>query len=259
MSGSSIRAADNLVAPGSQGNAATKQRLTALGSFGGQDSPVQSAAPGNAPAMFTGLVTDIGTIRHADHRNGLTRFEVDSGYAPETLARGASILHSGVCLTVIEIAPGPRGASFAVEVVPETLAKTVLGSWGAGTRINLEQSLRLGDELGGHFVFGHVDGVGEVVSVTPEGQSHRIRIRPPAAISRYFATKGSAAIDGVSLTVAAVLPDGDFEVAIIPHTWAVTTLGSLIPGARVNLEIDMLARYVARLIGADAPAARTMP
>jgi riboflavin synthase len=203
--------------------------------------------------MFTGLVTDVGTIRRAEHRNGLTRFEVESGYPLDDIAMGASIMHSGVCLTVVETGPGERGAWFAVEAVPETLSKTVLGGWAEGSRVNLEKSLKLGDELGGHFVFGHVDGVGEVVSVDPEGQSYRVTIRPPAAIARYFATKGSAAIDGVSLTVAAALPNGDFQVAVIPHTWDVTNLSALKAGSKVNLEIDMLARYVARMIGADAP------
>lgn len=203
--------------------------------------------------MFTGLVTDIGTVRSAEHRNGLTRFEVVSAYAPETLSMGASVMHSGVCLTVVDFGPEGQGSWFAVEAVPETLSKTVLGSWQAGARVNLEQSLRLGDELGGHLVFGHVDGVGEIVSIEDEGQSRRITIRPPAEISRYFAAKGSAAVDGVSLTVAAALANGNFQVAIIPHTWEVTTLGALEPGSRVNLEVDMLARYVARMIGADAP------
>ena len=203
--------------------------------------------------MFTGLVTDVGTVRRAEHRNGLTRFEVESGFPLEQVAMGASILHSGVCLTVVDMGQGQRGAWFTVEAVPETLAKTVLGSWNEGTRVNLEQSLKLGDELVGHFVFGHVDGVGEIVTIEPEGQSRRITIRPPAAIAKYFATKGSAAVNGVSLTVAKALPNGDFQVAVIPHTWDVTTLSELQPGSRVNLEIDMLARYVARMIGADAP------
>jgi len=203
--------------------------------------------------MFTGLVTDVGTLRRAEDRGGLTRFEVESGYPLAGVAIGASILHSGVCLTVVDRGEGERGAWFAVEAVPETLARTVLGGWTQGARINLEQSLKLGDELGGHFVFGHVDGVGEIISVEPEGASFRVTIRPPAALARYFAAKGSAAIDGVSLTIAAALPNGDFQVAIIPHTWEVTTLSGLKAGARVNLEIDMLARYVARMIGADAP------
>ncbi|KJS36432.1 MAG: riboflavin synthase subunit alpha [Hyphomonas sp. BRH_c22] len=203
--------------------------------------------------MFTGLVTDVGTVRKAEARNGLMRFEVESGYPLDGVAMGASIMHSGVCLTVVDMGQGERGAWFAVEAVPETLLKTVLGEWNVGSRVNLEQSLKLGDELGGHFVFGHVDGVGEVVSIEPEGQSWRLTIRPPAAIARYFATKGSAAINGVSLTVAEALPNGDFQLAIIPHTWDVTTLSELAPGSHVNLEIDMLARYVARMIGADAP------
>ncbi|MEL6661391.1 MAG: riboflavin synthase [Pseudomonadota bacterium] len=207
--------------------------------------------------MFTGLVTDVGTVRKAEDRNGLRRFEVESGYPLANIDMGASILHSGVCLTVVDKGEGVRGAWFAVEAVPETLSKTVLGTWGDGTRVNLEQSLKLGDELGGHFVFGHVDGVGEVVSVEPEGQSWRLTIRPPADIARYFATKGSAAINGVSLTVAAALENGDFQLAIIPHTWEVTTLSDLKPGDKVNLEIDMLARYVARMIGADAPGGST--
>ena len=203
--------------------------------------------------MFTGFVTDVGTVRKAEHRNGLTRFEVESGYPLEDIAMGASIMHSGVCLTVVDMGQGERGAWFAVEAVPETLAKTVLGDWNDGARVNLEQSLKLGDELGGHFVFGHVDGVGEIVSIVPEGQSRRITIRPPSELAKYFATKGSAAVNGVSLTVADALPNGDFQVAVIPHTWEVTTLADLQPGSRVNLEIDMLARYVARMIGADAP------
>ena len=207
--------------------------------------------------MFTGLVTDVGTVRKAEARNGLVRFEVESGYPLDSISMGASVMHSGVCLTVVDMGQGERGAWFAVEAVPETLSKTVLGEWKAGSRVNLEQSLKLGDELGGHFVFGHVDGVGEVVSVEPEGQSWRLTIRPPAAIARYFATKGSAAINGVSLTVAEALSNGDFQLAIIPHTWDVTTLSELIPGAHVNLEIDMLARYVARMIGADAPEGLT--
>jgi len=203
--------------------------------------------------MFTGLVTDVGTIRKAGDRNGLRWFEVESGFDPGTVTLGASILHSGVCLTVVDHGAGERGAWFAVEAVPETLSKTVLGGWGEGTRVNLEPSLKLGDELGGHFVFGHVDGVGEIVAIEPEGESFRLTIRPPASIARYFATKGSAAVDGVSLTVAAAMDNGDFQIAIIPHTWEVTTLRDLSPGARVNLEIDMLARYVARMVGQDAP------
>jgi len=204
--------------------------------------------------MFTGLVTDVGKIAAAEDRNGLRWFKVECAYPPETITMGASIMHAGVCLTVVDYGAGSDGGSwFAVEAVPETLEQTILGEWQEGAAINLEQSLKLGDELGGHFVFGHVDGVGEVVSVAPEGQSYRVTIRPPADIARYFAKKGSAAINGVSLTVADALPNGDFQVAVIPHTWDVTTIREVQPGSRVNLEIDMLARYVARMIGVDAP------
>lgn len=203
--------------------------------------------------MFTGLVTDVGTIRKAEDRNGLRRFEITCSYPADSIELGASIMHSGVCLTVVDFGADGDGSWFAVEAVPETLSLTILGGWEVGSAVNLEQSLKLGQELGGHFVFGHVDGVGEIISVKPEGQSYRITIRPPAEIARYFAKKGSAAINGVSLTVADALPNGDFQVAIIPHTWDVTTLRELQPGSRVNLEIDMLARYVARMIGVDAP------
>ncbi|GAB5458275.1 MAG: riboflavin synthase [Henriciella sp.] len=203
--------------------------------------------------MFTGLVTDVGTIRKAENRNGLTRFEVESAYPADSIEMGASIMHAGVCLTVIDYGANGEGSWFAVEAVPETLDMSILGDWKPGAKVNLEQSLKLGEELGGHFVFGHVDGVGQIVTVEPEGQSWRVTIRPPAEIAKYFAKKGSAAINGVSLTVADALDNGDFQVAIIPHTWDVTTLNELQPGARVNLEIDMLARYVARMIGVDAP------
>lgn len=203
--------------------------------------------------MFTGLVTDVGKIRKVEDRNGLRRFEIESVYPSDSIEMGASIMHAGVCLTVVDLGATEGGSWFAVEAVPETLSLTILGDWEQGDDVNLEQSLKLGQELGGHFVFGHVDGVGEIVSVEPEGQSYRITVRPPASIARYFAKKGSAAINGVSLTVADALPNGDFQVAIIPHTWEVTTLRRLQSGSRVNLEIDMLARYVARMIGVDAP------
>ena len=203
--------------------------------------------------MFTGLVTDVGTVVAADDRNGLRRFKVASAYTPESIAIGASIMHSGVCLTVVDFGPEGDGTWFDVEAVPETLSKTKLGALSKGDPVNLELSLRLGDELGGHLVFGHVDGLGEVVSIVQEGQSHRVTFRPPASLGRYFASKGSVAVDGVSLTVARAHENGDFDVAIIPHTWAVTTLGRLQVGGMVNLEVDMLARYVARMIGADMP------
>lgn len=203
--------------------------------------------------MFTGLVTDTGTIERVEDRNGLRRLRVQSSYPVEQISMGASIMHSGVCLTVVALGERGEGSWFDVETVPETLAKTNLGRVDVGGKLNLELSLKLGDELGGHFVFGHVDGVGEVTAIQPEGQSQRVTVRPPVDLMKYFATKGSVAIDGVSLTVARANEDGTFEVAIIPHTWQVTTLGNLQVGNMVNLEIDMLARYVARMIGADAP------
>ena len=204
--------------------------------------------------MFTGLVTAIGTVRKAEHRNGLTRFEIEGDYPVSSIEMGASIMHSGVCLTVVDFGAVSDARSWwAVEAIPETLDKSVLGAWQAGTRTNLEQSLKLGDEMGGHIVSGHVDGVGEIVSIDAEGESFRITVRPPRDMTRYFATKGSTTINGVSLTVADAMANGDFAVTIIPHTWQVTTLGDLKSGDKVNLEIDMLARYVARMIGVDAP------
>ena len=203
--------------------------------------------------MFTGLVTDIGTVARVEDHDGLRRFRVSSAYSVNQISMGASIMHSGVCLTVVNLGELETGSWFDVEAVPETLAKTKLGDVSEGDSINLELSLKLGDELGGHFVFGHVDGLGRVVAIAEEGQSHRVTIRPPASLERFFATKGSVAIDGVSLTIAQVRETGDVDVAIIPHTWEVTTLGQLQVGSKVNLEVDMLARYVARMIGAYAP------
>lgn len=203
--------------------------------------------------MFTGLVTDVGIIEAVRDQDGLRRFTIAASYDVADIAMGASIMHAGVCLTVVDFGARDGGCWFDVEAVPETLSLTILGDWDVGTRVNLEQSLKLGDELGGHFVFGHVDGVGEIISIDPEGASYRVTVRPPADISRYFARKGSVALNGVSLTVADALENGDFQVAIIPHTWDVTTLSDLTETDRANLEIDMLARYVARMIGADAP------
>ncbi len=204
--------------------------------------------------MFTGLVTDLGRIEDVKDENGVRRFRVESSYDVSDIEMGASIMHSGVCLTVVAFDQNADGCWFDVEAVQETLDKTVLGSWIGGTKVNLEQSLALGDKLGGHFVFGHVDGVGEVISVTPEGGSRRIRFALPKTLSNYVAEKGSIAIDGVSLTVAAVGEENGidwFEVAVIPHTWEVTTIGEMSPGRKVNLEADMLARYVARMLGKE--------
>jgi riboflavin synthase len=191
--------------------------------------------------MFTGIVTDIGKLRAVRQTNRDLRFEVETAYDLATVPVGASVSHAGCCLTVVD-----KGDHwFAVEVSGETLDKTTLGDWAPGRRVNLERPTRVGEELGGHFVSGHVDAVGEVVSVEPDGGSHRLRIRAPKPLHRYIAQKGSIAVDGVSLTVNEV--EGDvFGVNIIPHTWEATTLSALKPGSRVNLEIDMLARYAAR-------------
>ena len=191
--------------------------------------------------MFTGIVTDIGRVRAVRDTNRDRRFEVETAYDLASVEIGASISHAGCCLTVVEKGEG----WFAVEASAETLSMTTLGAWEAGSPVNLERAARAGDELGGHIVSGHVDGVGEVVSIEPEGGSHRMRVRAPKPLHRYIAAKGSITVDGVSLTVNDIADDV-FGVNIIPHTWDVTTLGRLRPGAPVNLEIDMLARYLAR-------------
>lgn len=202
--------------------------------------------------MFTGLVTDIGRVTSVEDANGIRRVRVESRYPVSSIQMGASIEHSGVCLTVVDFGPTDAGGSWwDVEAIPETLSRTTLGSWKAGAQVNLELSLKLGDELGGHLVYGHVDGLGRVRSVTPDGDSRRIRVEIAEPLAKFLAEKGSITVDGVSLTVSAVgRSDGAdwFEVAIIPHTWQVTTLGALTPGDHVNLEVDMLARYVARML-----------
>ena len=195
--------------------------------------------------MFTGIVTDIGEIVSVDPggKEGDRRFVIATKHDMTPIAIGASIACSGCCLTVIE-----KGAGrFAVEVSAESLDKTHLGDWTVGSRLNLELSLKLGDELGGHLVYGHVDGVGRIVSVTPEGGSVRFVFEAPPEVARFVAAKGSISIEGISLTVNEV--DGNrFGVNVISHTQAVTTLGQARVGQRVNLEVDMLARYVARLL-----------
>jgi riboflavin synthase len=191
--------------------------------------------------MFTGIVTDVGRIRSVRETNRDRRYEIETAYDVAGIDLGASISHAGCCLTVVEKGDG----WFAVEVSGETLSKTTLGELDEGARVNLERAAKLGDEMGGHIVSGHVDGVGEVISIDPEGGSRRVRIRVPRPLHRVIAPKGSITVEGVSLTVNEV-EDDVFGVNIIPHTWDVTTLGQLMPGARVNLEIDMLARYLAR-------------
>lgn len=191
--------------------------------------------------MFTGIITDLGTVTARETR-GDTHFRIRTSYDTGSIAIGASIACSGVCLTVVQKAAD----WFAVDVSAETLSRTTLGVWREGSQINLERSLKVGDELGGHIVSGHVDGVGEVVSVKPEGDSLRIDFRAPDALAGFIAEKGSVTIDGASLTVNGV-NGAVFGVNLIPHTQQVTTLGKLKAGDKVNLEIDVLARYVARL------------
>jgi riboflavin synthase len=191
--------------------------------------------------MFTGIVTDVGRVRAIRDTNRDRRFEIETAFDMAGVAMGASIACSGCCLTVVDKGDG----WFAAEVSGETLGATTLSDWETGAGVNLERAARAGDELGGHIVSGHVDGVGEVVSVLVEGGSHRLRIRAPRPLHRYIAPKGSIAMEGVSLTVNEV-EDDVFGVNLIPHTWEVTTLGELKVGSRVNLEIDMLARYLAR-------------
>ncbi len=192
--------------------------------------------------MFTGIVTDLGRVR-AVEGDGDRRLAIETGYDTAGLDLGASVCCSGVCLTVVAKGPG----WFAVDVSAETLSKTSLSDWRPGRPVNLERALKVGDELGGHIVSGHVDGLARVLERRPEGDSQRFSFEAPAELARFIAPKGSVALDGVSLTVNEV--DGArFGVNIIPHTAQVTTFGALAPGDRVNLEIDMLARYVQRLI-----------
>ncbi|MBT2188515.1 riboflavin synthase [Sphingobium nicotianae] len=195
--------------------------------------------------MFTGIITDIGTIRSAQQRGDL-RLVIGCGFDMSTVAIGASIACSGVCLTVIDKGPD----WFAVDLSAETVSRTAQGAWGTGRALNLERALKIGDELGGHIVTGHVDGIGEVASISLDGDSHRVTIRVPADLAPYIAPKGSITVDGVSLTVNAVTDGKDgttFGLNIIPHTWAVTTFGKLTAGQPVNLEIDVLARYLHRM------------
>jgi riboflavin synthase len=195
--------------------------------------------------MFTGIVTDVGHVRHIEKR-GDTHVVIATNYDVAQVEIGASISCSGVCMTVVDKG-GTNDRWFAVTASGETLSKTTMGQWKTGDRVNLERPMRVGDELGGHIVTGHIDGVAEAVLVVPEGESTRMTFQAPAALSRFIASKGSVALDGVSLTVNEV--DGlRFGVNIIPHTIKVTTFGQAKPGSKVNLEIDLLARYVARLV-----------
>jgi riboflavin synthase len=195
--------------------------------------------------MFTGIVTDMGRILVVEQRGDL-RARIGTAYDVEAIDLGASIACDGVCLTVVDRGRDASGDWFAVDVSAETLSKTTLSRWAPGRRVNLERALRVGDELGGHIVSGHVDGVAEVTGVEEEGDSTRVSLRAPAPLARFIAPKGSVALNGTSLTVNDVAGE-TFGINFIPHTKAVTTWGTVAVGDPVNLEIDTLARYVARL------------
>ena len=204
--------------------------------------------------MFTGIIVEVGTVLDIA-ATGDTRVTIATRRPQQTIAIGASIACSGVCLTVVEKGTGFGGTAgtgwFAVDVSAETIRRTNPAQWHAGARINLEPALKVGDELGGHIVTGHVDGLGEVAAITPEGASRRIAFLAGADLAPYIAAKGSITVDGVSLTVNTVTDEADgrarFEINVIPHTAEVTTLGALAPGHAVNLEIDVLARYLMRM------------
>lgn len=191
--------------------------------------------------MFTGIITDIGTVTALEQAGDL-RARIKTGYDTDAIDIGASIASDGVCLTVIALGPD----WYDVQISAETVSKTNLSGWAVGQRVNLERALRVGDELGGHIVSGHVDGVAEVVALQDEGDSTRVTLRAPKALARFIAPKGSVALNGTSLTVNEV-EGADFGINFIPHTKEVTTWGDVALGDKVNLEIDTLARYVARL------------
>ena len=200
--------------------------------------------------MFTGIITDIGTIRSREDR-GDTRLVIGTVYDTDTIDLGASIACSGACLTVVDKGQDADGHWFAIDASGETLARTAPGMWDQGRRLNLERALKIGDELGGHIVTGHVDDIGRVVSVEPVGDSVTVTVAAPASLAPHIAPKGSITVDGVSLTVNEVTDQADgtahFTLNIIPHTQEMTTLDEAAAGRPVNLEIDILARYLARM------------
>lgn len=205
--------------------------------------------------MFTGIITDIGTIELVEKR-GDTRFTISTNYDADQIPLGASIACSGVCLTVVEKGMAAGGGEtpnsrkrgwFSVDVSEETLSRTLIGNWQRGQHINLERSLKHGDEMGGHIVTGHIDGLADVVSITPIGDSHKIMFALPKNYAPFVAEKGSVTINGVSLTVNET-KGVEFAVNVIPHTWEFTTFKELMPKAKVHFEIDVLARYAAKLI-----------
>lgn len=199
--------------------------------------------------MFTGIITDIGTIEHADQRGDL-RLVIGCSYDMDHVAIGASIACSGICLTVVDKGARENSGWFAVDLSGETVSCSAKGLWNVGTRLNLERALKVGDELGGHIVTGHVDGIGEIASIVEDGGSKRITIKAGPDIAPFIAAKGSVTLDGVSLTVNDVQDEGAaviFGVNIIPHTATVTTLGKFEAGQAINIEIDVLARYLGRM------------
>ncbi|GBU17142.1 MULTISPECIES: riboflavin synthase [Methylobacterium] len=210
--------------------------------------------------MFTGLVSDVGTVLSVEGDARLRRIAIRCGYDPAGILLGASIACSGPCLTAVSVEPAEGGCVFAVDAAAETLARTNVGAWQAGRRVNLERSLRIGDELGGHLVTGHVDGLAEIVAREPVterendwGPSERFVLRAPRDLAAFIAEKGSVCLDGTSLTVNGV-EDDLFSVLLIPHTLAVTTWGERRTGDRLNIEVDLIARYAARLTDARAGA-----
>jgi riboflavin synthase len=196
--------------------------------------------------MFTGIITDIGVVEKVETLGSGLRFQIRSSYDADSIAIGASIAHAGACLTVVSKTTIKSGSVYSVDVSSETLDKTTLGSWKKGAKINLERSLKIGDELGGHIVTGHVDGIAKVLAREDKEGSVFFSIEAPKDLSKFIAQKGSVALDGTSLTVNAVR-DNQFELTLIPHTLDVTTWGEVQEGDLLNLEIDMMARYVARL------------
>ena len=204
--------------------------------------------------MFTGLISDVGEVLEIEDAGQMRRFRVACHYPAASVPIGASIAQAGVCLTVVEVALSGYRTKISVDVGAETLAVTTLAGWRPGDKVNLERPLRLGDELGGHMVSGHVDGVAEIVARRDfDGMAH-LAVRAPAALAKFIAVKGSVALDGTSLTVNAVMGE-TFEILLIPHTLAVTTWGERKAGDRVNIEVDQMARYAARLIEAQGGSA----
>ena len=201
--------------------------------------------------MFTGIVTDVGTVERVEPRAGGVRLRMATSHDPATIDIGASIAHAGVCLTVVALPePGDAERWYEVEAWEEALRLTTIGGWKPGTRVNLERALKVGDELGGHIVSGHVDGMAAILARQAEGDAVRFTLEAPREFARFIAPKGSVALDGTSLTVNGV--DGNrFDVLLIDHTLGVTTWGERQPGDRVNLEVDTMARYAARLADAD--------